>query len=166
MVEYELSPEVEIMAKALVDAYHPHLKDAKVTYVFVDKAQRKGDGRTILGRAKGRNKLDKLLSPKREDFIMIIAKDRWAGTENMPGMAEEEKRSLVDHELCHMGISINTQGKSRFALRGHPIEEFPENLGRFEHLRIRLGTLIQDPPSSIKIKQENRQVEVPDSEEE
>jgi hypothetical protein len=156
-VDYELAPEVETMAKAMIDGFsdHSHLKDAKISYVFQDKAQRKSDGRTILGLAKGRNKLDKLLSPKREDFIMIIANDRWAA------MPDVEKRALVDHELCHMGVSINSQGKSKFSLRGHPIEEFPENLGRFEHRRIQLGTLIQSPPSAIAVNQENRQIEAP-----
>ncbi len=154
-VEYELAPEVETMAKVFIEPFHAHLKDANISYVFVDKALRKGDGRTILGQARGRNKLDKLLSPKREDFIMIIAKDRWSV------MPDVERRALVDHELCHMGIRIDTQGKSHFALRGHPIEEFPENLGRFEHRRILLGTLIQSPPSAIAINQESRAIEAP-----
>jgi len=154
-VEYEMAPEVETMAKALIEPFHGHLKDANISYVFVDKAQRRSDGRTILGRAKGRNKLDKLLSPKREDFIMIISKDRWEL------MSDVEKRALVDHELCHMGISISGNGTTKFTLRGHPIEEFPENLGRFEHRRILLGTLIQSPPSPIAINQENRAIEAP-----
>lgn len=150
---YDLAPEVEVIGKVLVEQFHPHLKNAKIAYVFKDKAQRYGDGRTVLGRAGRRSKLDQLLSEKGEDFAIIISKDRWQK------MNDSEKKALVDHELCHCGIAIDAQGQSKFALRGHPIEEFPENLGRFEHRRARLGNLIKDPPSAISIKQQTRLIE-------
>lgn len=161
--EYTLSEEVEAIAKQMIEMYHPHLRTAQITYVFVDKAMRKSDGRTILGKAAGRNSLDKLLSPKREDFVMIIAKDKW------DRMAEEQRRALVDHELCHMGIKVNAQGKSRFALRGHPIEEFPENLGRFPFREQLIATLVANPPSAVQsglVIEETRSIQVPEVNEE
>jgi hypothetical protein len=59
---------------------------------------------------------------------------------------------------------MSSSGETKFNLRGHPIEEFPENLARFEHRRQRIGKLIENPPSAIAIKQEEapRKVEVGD----
>ena len=95
MADYELAKEVETIAQGLVGSFHSHLKEAKISYVFQDKAWTQSDGRTILGKAAGRNKLDKLLSERKEDFVIIIGKDRWEK------MSDVEKRALVDHELCH-----------------------------------------------------------------
>ncbi len=154
-IEYCKAPEVEEIAKSMVEMFHEHLKKANISYVFADKARVLVDGRTILGRAAGRNKLDKLLSERKEDFVIIISKDRWGE------QSEEERRALVDHELCHCGIAINSKGESRFVLRGHPIEEFPENLQRFPKRKALIGDLIEHPPSAIAIKQK-RNIEVVD----
>ena len=158
-VEYTLAPEVGVIARSMIESFHTHLREARIAYTFVDKAQSFSDGRTILGRAKGRTNLDRLLSPNREDFVMIISKDKW---ENM---TEEKKRYLVDHELCHMGIVVNTKGESKFALRGHQIEEFPENLGRFQFRLDEIGLLIEHPPSAIKATQTTRAIQAGSEEE-
>lgn len=142
-MSYELAPEVETVAKALIEAHHRHLLEAKISYVFKDKAWKTGDSRIILGKAAKRNELDQLLSERREDFVMIVGKDKWEK------MTEVEKRCLVDHELCHMGIAMSGDGSTKFIVRSHPIEEFPENLARFEYRRILLGDLIKNPPSPI-----------------
>jgi len=161
MAEYEKAPEIEVIGNTLIQAYHSHLKEAKISYVFQDKAAKFSDGRTILGKAAGRSNLDKLLSERKEDFVIIIGKDRWEK------MTEVERRALVDHELCHCGIVMDAQGHTKFAMRGHPIEEFPENLARFEHRRQRIGLLIENPPSAIAIKQEApRKIEPATKEEE
>ena len=152
-VEYTKAPEVEVLANAMIESFHEHLKKANISYVYVDQARHMSDGRTILGQAAKRNKLDKLLSERKEDFVVIISKDRWEK------MTEEERRALVDHELCHCGIMVDANGKEKFVLRGHPIEEFPENLKRFEFRRLRLGDLIEHPPSPISAGKPERQIE-------
>ena len=152
MATYEFAPEVETAAKPLIEAYHGHLKEAHISYVFRDKAWRKACSRVVLGKAARRNELDQLLSPKTEDFVMIIAKDKWET------MSDVEKRALIDHELCHMGVSISADATTKFILRPHLIEEFPENLARFEHRRLALGNLIQNPPSPITDKNPSRHI--------
>ncbi|OGM08155.1 hypothetical protein A2Z67_03915 [Candidatus Woesebacteria bacterium RBG_13_36_22] len=152
-MQYEFAPEVEEVAKPIVGAYHKHLEKANISYIFRDKAWKNFDSRVVLGRAAKRNELDQLLSPKREDFVIIVGKDRWEK------MTDVEKRYLVDHELCHCGISVDAQGGTKFVVRGHVIEEFPENLARFEHRRQMLGKLIENPPSPISVSQ-NRKIEV------
>jgi hypothetical protein len=135
---YELAPEVEAIAKPLIDLSHGHLKKAKISYVFRDKAWRRGAGMVVLGKANKRNELDQLLSPKREDFVVIISKDKWIV------MAEVEREQLVDHELCHCGIALKKDGTTKFVLMPHTIEEFPENLFRFEHRQKYLSKLIEE----------------------
>lgn len=159
MSTYEMAPEVEKVAQPLIEGNHQHLLKAKISYVFKDKAWKTGSSRVVLGRATKRNDLDRLLSPKAEDFVMIIGKDKWVK------MDEIDQRCLVDHELCHMGVTVDSEGKSKFCMRKHVIEEFPENLARFERRREALGELIQNPPSPINEATSRRiTLEKPDKE--
>jgi hypothetical protein len=149
-MSYELATEVGELAKPLIEAYHRHLLKAKVGFVFRDKAWKTFDSKTVLGRAAKRNELDQLLSKEGEDFVIVVGKDKWEK------MTDVEKRCLVDHELCHAGVRVDVDGHSVFVLRSHVIEEFPENLARFEHRRKLLGDLIQSPPSPITTRQLRR----------
>jgi hypothetical protein len=149
-MSYELAAEVLEVSKPLIEAYHRHLLKAKVGYVFRDKAWKTFDSKTVLGRAAKRNELDQLLSKEGEDFVVVVGKDKW------DKMTEIEKRCLLDHELCHCGVRVEADGSKVFILRSHGIEEFPENLARFEHRRKLLGDLIQSPPSPITTRQLRR----------
>lgn len=143
MPEYEISSEVEAVARPLIEANHRHLLTARITFLFRDREWKTPEHRTILGRAAKRNELDKVLSEREEDFIVIIAKPTW------DGMNDEEKRQVVDHELCHCGVFLSNSGARKWILRKHPIEDFPENLARFEFRRRQLGELIENPPPPI-----------------
>jgi len=141
---YELAnEEVVTMAGSIIEEDHQHLSEATITYLFRERSWKRGDGRTILGRASKRNEIDKILSNRREDFIIILVKPRW------DGMSDEERRCLLDHELCHAGVQVTNSGQRKWILRSHPIEEFPENLARFAFRREQMGSLIQNPPSPI-----------------
>ena len=145
---YELaSAEVGEIAQKLIEKDHRHLLEANISYLFRDRGWKTGgDGRTILGKAAKRNEIDKLLSQRKEDFIIIIPKPTW------DKMSEDERRCVIDHELCHCGIRLDTGGNKKWMLRKHTIEEFPENLARFSARRDQLGALISDPPSAIVSK--------------
>lgn len=145
---YEMADqEVMNIASQLIEQHHRHLLNANLSYLFRDRPWKTaGDGRTVLGKAARRNEIDKLLSQRREDFVIIIAKPRW---DIMP---IEERRCLIDHELCHCGAQVDTSGNRKWILRRHAIEEFPENLARFEPRRQLLGNLIAQPPSAVITK--------------
>jgi len=146
---YELASEdVVKSAEALIQKNHTHLVDAKITILFRETEWKRGDGCTVLGKASKRNEIDQLLSERKEDFIIILVKPSWEK------MTVDERDALLDHELCHCGIMVTNSGDNKWIIRDHPIEEFPENLARFEHLRKRLGDLIQNPPSPILVKEE------------
>lgn len=153
---YQLADkEVEDMAKSILARDHTHLLEANITYLFRESSWKKGDGKTILGKASKRNEIDRILSHRKEDFIVIIVKPRW------DAMSEEERRCLIDHELCHCGILIDNSGNRKWILRGHVIEEFPENLARFSFRREQIGKLIEYPPSPIIARQSGRFLRVP-----
>ena len=144
---YKLAPEVEEVAKPLIDSYHRHLLEAKVTFVFRDRAWKKGDGRTVLGKAAKRNELDELLSERKEDFVIMIAEEKWND------MDDDHRKSLVDHEICHCGVVVDQAGEKKWIIRDHPIQEFPENLARFEFRRHDISHLIENPTSAVMAKQ-------------
>ena len=145
---YELAEaEVVEMGQKLIEKDHRHLMEAHVTYLFRDRPWTTGgDGRTILGKASKRNEIDMVLSQRKEDFIVIIPKPTWEK------MTADERQCVIDHELCHCGVRLDTGGNRKWILRKHTIEEFPENLARFSARRDQLGLLIQNPPSPIVSK--------------
>lgn len=67
------------------------------------------------------------------DFVIQLNEEIW------PGLSDEDKRRLIDHELCHAAPDIDRDGKQKFdqkdrpcwRLRKHPICEFPEILERY-----------------------------------
>jgi len=148
---YEIAnEEVTSLARGLIGEYHTHLNEANITYLFRDTPFSEGNGRAILGRAAKRDEIDKLLSARREDFVIIIVQPSW------DRMTLNEKRCLLDHELCHCAIQINSEAETKWVLRKHVIEEFPENLKRFSFRREQLGGLIENPPSPIISKTSER----------
>jgi hypothetical protein len=144
-MEYERSSEVEAIARDLIPRFHRHLLDgnARLAYLFRDRAWKTTSQMVILGKAAKRSEIDKVLSANREDFIIIIAKPEW------DNLTSPKKEILVDHELCHCGVLITNTGISKWIILPHPIEEFPEILARHESRRQEMGTLIENPPLKI-----------------
>ncbi len=144
-MDYERSPEVEAIARDLIPRFHRHLLDgnARIAYLFRDRAWKTTSQMVILGKASKRSEIDKVLSANREDFIIIIAKPDWDKLDS------PKKEILVDHELAHCGVLITNRGDQKWIILDHPIEEFPEILARHESRRQELGALIENPPLKI-----------------
>ncbi|OGM09311.1 hypothetical protein A2Z67_05210 [Candidatus Woesebacteria bacterium RBG_13_36_22] len=148
-MEFERAPEVADIARNLLPRFHRHLVDgnARLAYLFRDRAWKTTSQRVILGKASKRSEIDKFLSAEREDFIIIIAKPEW------DRLSSPQKEILVDHELCHCGVLITNTGAQKWIILDHPIEEFPEILQRHESKRIELGALIEHPPDKLIVSQ-------------
>jgi hypothetical protein len=128
------------IAKSLIEANHTHLLKAKITFVYQDKAPKTGDGKVILGKARKRTEIDKLLGREHEDFIIIIGKDKWDEAN------EEERRCLLDHELSHCGVVVSNKGNLKWIMLRHDLEEFVPILSRYAYLRDQLGDIVSNPP--------------------
>jgi len=114
----EVTNEVLTIAREVIDEYHHPLKEANIGFIFQEKATT-SKGKTVYATAK---KPPGWLSgfPDWEyDFVIVIAEDIWSH------LADERKRALIDHELCHCRFE---DGKA--SIRAHDVEEFSQIVER------------------------------------
>lgn len=111
--KYTPAPEVEEIAKQLIDKFRPELSGWKIAYVFKATASKSKEGE-ILGQARRDNDLSRLLHGF--DGMVIIAFDKWVS------MDDDQKARLTFHELEHFAPNIE---KSCLDIIEHPINEFP-----------------------------------------
>ena len=135
-----VTEDVSRMTQELIDRYHQHLKPAKIVYLFRDKAWATQDGKVILGRARKRSEVDKLLGREHEDFLIIIGKDKWTTAD------ENKKMWLVDHELSHCGCLVSNKGVVKWIIKKHDVEEFYSMWQRHEFKREEVKNMVLSPP--------------------
>jgi hypothetical protein len=107
---YKATDDVVDLVMEVMDEYHEHLMEARFGILFVDVAPVKGTMR-VMGKAKKVSAEQKALLPY--DFLLIFSHDVWMG------LADYQKRALVDHELCHCSFT-NEQA----SIVPHDFEEF------------------------------------------
>lgn len=130
MTVYTDAPEAERIAKPIIAQYHPHLHGIKIRFVFRETARKSG-GKEVLGTASkvsGRNAFfaapGALSSVGKEFFVIELAEDKW------DELSDDQKKALVDHELCHCDTEDDPQGGLKLVLRSHDVEEFEEIIRR------------------------------------
>jgi len=131
MPTYSPAPEVEAIAKDIIDKIRPYLGHVKITYLWRPEAAI-SDDKVVAGmciRVDDRNRVI-----HDQDFIIEIAKDVW---DESP--TDEFKRALVDHELGHAGLRMEENGdviydekttRPKTYIKKHDIEEFEDVLER------------------------------------
>lgn len=77
----------------------------------------KSKGKVILGKAQKTGGLLKFYSEV--DFVLIFQVEIWTS------LKLDQKRALVNHELCHCG-----RGESEWTIKGHDLEEFRQIIER------------------------------------
>lgn len=113
----EASPSVIHFAENLIENFHPHLRDARICFVFRKEAQKQGD-RMILGQC---SKVPAKMQPYFEyDFLIWISKHDWEA------MDELSREALIDHELCHASGNQWLGWK----IKPHDIQEFSDVIQR------------------------------------
>lgn len=121
--EFQPAPEVEDVARDLIDAHHSHLATVRIDYVFASEPL-KEKGKIVWGRTKKIGGLNAWLASddKRRDavlpkefFVIEICKPVWRQLD------EKSRKALVDHELTHCDIDPEN---SKLSLRPHDLEEF------------------------------------------
>lgn len=113
------SDDVIETAQYLIDKYHPHLRYARIGFLFRSEAPVSG-GKVTLGRAKLVTAEMKVYA--NYDFLIWLAKDYYGSMNN------EQRTALIDHELCHCWYDED-EGKA--SMRGHDLEEFNVILQRY-----------------------------------
>ena len=112
---YEVSEELETIARELIQDHHSHLVEARIKYLF-----RTGNWevkkRETWGQAKKVGKEVNYLTGY--DFIVTIHRDVWDQLEG------KEKRALLDHELQHCSAGSDDAGNKIWYIQGHDVEDF------------------------------------------
>jgi len=124
-VEWERLPLVEKIVDEVVADHHPHLSRARIIVLGKPKAGTKGQS-VVVATA---NRAPKNLAALYKDaagldvhYLITIGRDAW------DEMSAEQRRILIDHELCHF---LGLDEKGRWALRSdHDIQEFHEIIKR------------------------------------
>lgn len=114
----EASSSVIKFAENLIENFHPILKEARIAFVFREKAQKQGE-RYILGQC---TKVPEKFQPYLEyDYII------WLSEEDYAEMDDLRREALIDHELCHCKFSGQT---GTWGIRPHDIQEFSDVIER------------------------------------
>ncbi|OPX87761.1 MAG: hypothetical protein A4E53_02383 [Pelotomaculum sp. PtaB.Bin104] len=105
------APNVEEIASQLIEEHHRHLVNAKIKFLK-RYGNWKAKGKTRLGSAEKVSEKHKYLTGY--DFIIII------NGIVFDSLRQQEKEALVDHELCHCGVT----DKDEFCIWPHDLEDF------------------------------------------
>lgn len=134
--EFRPAPEVEEIAKDLIQKYHGHLLDfnVRIEYVFSNKTPKKG-GKEVWAYVRKMSSLNAYLAGTDEDngsggdfFVMVVSEPVW---EILP---PNKRTPLVDHELCHLWAEADQVDEDdadaigedpvKLSLNPHDVEEF------------------------------------------
>ena len=114
---HEVSNAVIDIAQDLIQKYHPALKEARIGFVFQDKAGTSG-GKLVYAKT---SKVPPAYQVHLElDFLIKISFDLWCD------LISDQHTALIDHELCHC---VYEQGLTSWC--AHDIEEFTDILDRY-----------------------------------
>ena len=95
----------------------------KITYLESDMAKKDGRERLVLGECE-----------------KVAAKNRWAIAsdftitlfrKNLAGLSEEQVKTVIFHELLHVGIETGEKGEEKYSVRKHDLEDFKEIVDRY-----------------------------------
>lgn len=112
MATWKEAKEIVIrMVQGCIREYHPHLLDARIGILMRDEDGSRS-GRPVIGKAQKVN--DRIKTLLDLDFIIWFSKETWRRLD------QEQRRALVDHELCHCSGSLEEGWK----IVGHDLEEF------------------------------------------
>jgi hypothetical protein len=104
---------------------HRDLRNARIVPAWMIGQKADKDGRVKLGAMKKASELDRQLHG--HDAILLLNQEHWRV------LSEAQRRALVDHELCHLAPSLNSNtleqnydahGLPLYRIRKHDIEEF------------------------------------------
>lgn len=106
----------------LINEFHLNLRNVETKCLFYDKPTKRS-GKIVLGTAE-------VVSPKFNyltgiDFVISIYQGTW------DIMVEEQRKALLDHELCHCFVGEDKQGNPVYKIIPHDLEEFREIIERY-----------------------------------
>jgi hypothetical protein len=112
----------------LCHKFHGDLADARIALAWATGWKADVDGRVTLGRLKKTSDLDKEVAAY--DFILLLNRSFVEDA----GVSDEQRKALIDHELCHGAMKygkdgepeVDERGRQVYRTRKHDLEEFSE----------------------------------------
>ncbi len=115
-----------------IEKWHPDLVEASVNVAIAWKKSLRADkdGKMVLGKAKKTSDLEREF--KEYDAVVFLNSDTW------DTLTEAQWLALIDHELCHLTVDKDENGKPKedengrpcVRLRRHDLEEFRDVVRR------------------------------------
>lgn len=124
------------LLREIVGAYHRELLGARIAIAWHLSWQPDVDGRIKLGMCKRVADLEREVADVTAyDFVVILRRDFWQD----PHVSDRARRALLDHELCHATVTLDTNGepvmderhRTVYRIRRHDLEEFQEIADRY-----------------------------------
>ena len=116
------APDVEDLARELIDEYHSILREAKIRYIFRDGTWNK-DGKPCPGEAK---KMSPLVNALTEiDFGIVINYKFWETINT-----KTQRRAVLDHILTQCTCTEDKDGNPKWCIQKPPFSEFPSIVER------------------------------------
>ena len=117
-------PEPYLIMEDMRAKHHANLTDAKIAMAWRLGWRADSDGILCLGKCRKRGDLDRELDSF--DFVILLNSEAWEG------LNTKQKEALIDHELCHAQIVIDSDGNPKkddrdrlvCRIRKHDCEEF------------------------------------------
>jgi hypothetical protein len=122
---YSSAETVQQLAESLIAQYHPELATARILYLFIEKAGKKG-GKVIVGTVKVAGELIEYLG--NVDFVMEIAMPEWNDA------SPQTRTALLDHllERCTGEENPEDPGAAmKWKTREPDVHEFSTILQRY-----------------------------------
>ena len=134
LIEREGGPGEKMYAllDELVVKHHEDLAQARIALAWNLSWKPDVDGRAQLGKCKRVGNLERELMEY--DFVIILLKEFWESLD----VTDEQRRALLDHELCHGALTLDKsgepvedeRGRKMYRIRKHDILEFTEIVAR------------------------------------
>lgn len=111
MADFELAPDVEIVAQKVIAEHHKSLAELKIAYLFRE-GNWSSQNRETWAKIFKVSDRDKLLN--NYDYILVVNVEVWWRID------APIREALIDHELSHIGMDDNGAWK----MFGHDLEDF------------------------------------------
>lgn len=133
---------VKEFADRILAAEHPHLANARMRYVFRDKAAKQG-GKPVPGKVSRVSGVNEFLIDA--DFLIVIALEVWNE------MDVRAREALVDHLLTYcQGVEDEKTGEMKWSIRHPDVAEFTEVLNRRGKWNPELGEFVDTALSVVE----------------
>ena len=150
-VQFEYAQEIQQIAEEIIHQHRPQLAPLSIGYVFRWRENIHGIGRA----SQKSNATCRVCSPRERfwsghDAVIEIEKAWWNAA------SDQERRALVHHELCHLAVEDDADGRSRAVKVDHDLEEFAEVIALYGLWNTNIANFAEQAGLQLRLPIEER----------